>query len=57
MADRVTGRVRLTIELDRGTDPPSGWVQSERGERREFASLLELISLLESARVGPPPAA
>jgi hypothetical protein len=49
----MMGRVRLIVELDRDTEPPSGWVQAERGERREFASMLELISLLESARAGP----
>jgi hypothetical protein len=50
----MAGRVRLTVELDRDTEPPSGWVQVEHGEQREFTSLLELISLLESARAGPP---
>ena len=51
--DDTTGRVRLMVELDREAQPPSGWIQVEKGERREFANLLELISLLESARAGP----
>ena len=51
--DRPTNRIRLTVELERDTEPVSGWLEQEDGERREFASILELISLLESARAGP----
>jgi hypothetical protein len=43
-------RVRLCVELDRETEPPSGWVEDETGARRVFTSLLELIALLESSR-------
>jgi hypothetical protein len=52
-SSEVHDRVRVIVELDRNAQPPSGWVQIERGERREFANLLELIALLESAREGP----
>lgn len=50
----AAGRVRVIVELDREGEPPSGWVELEGRERCEFASLLELISLLERARAGPP---
>jgi hypothetical protein len=51
--DHGSARIRLTVELDRDAEPPSGWVEDEHGERREFAGLLELISLLDSPGIGP----
>jgi hypothetical protein len=50
--DHSAEPLRLTVELDRDAEPPSGWVEDEHGERRAFAGLLELISLLDSS-TGP----
>jgi hypothetical protein len=50
---RPSERIRLTVDLDRDAEPPSGWIEDEHGERREFVGLLELISLLDSPRAGP----
>jgi hypothetical protein len=51
--DHPPGRIRLTVELERDAQPPSGWIEDEHGERCEFAGLLELISLLDSPGTGP----
>jgi hypothetical protein len=49
-SNRATGRVRLTVELECDTEPAAGSILHQSGQRDDFASLLELILLLESAR-------
>jgi hypothetical protein len=46
--------MRLTIELDTHSQPIAGWLQPDGEPRREFAGMLELISLLEELRERPP---
>ena len=47
-------RMRLMIEIDTHSRPIAGWLQPDGEPRREFAGMLELISLLEELRERPP---
>jgi hypothetical protein len=42
--------MRLTIEIHAHSRPIAGWLQADGEPRREFAGMLELISLLEELR-------
>jgi hypothetical protein len=48
--------MRLTIEIDPGSQPIAGWLQPDGGRKQEFVGMLELISLLEELRTQPPTA-
>ena len=41
---------RITIELDPGVQPISGWLQQAPKPRQEFQGMVELIALLDEAR-------
>lgn len=48
--------MRLVLDLDVASEPPSGWLTDEDGERRRFVGLLELFALIEAfhRRAGGP---
>ena len=47
--------VRITVLLERGSQPPCGLIEDSEGRRTEFAGMLELICLLEVAAFRPEP--
>jgi hypothetical protein len=49
MADPPT-RAQIKLEVDRESEPITGVLEDERGERRPFLGWIELISAIEDAR-------
>lgn len=39
--------LHLSLELEVDSEPIKGWLQAERGERREFEGWMELAAALE----------
>jgi hypothetical protein len=46
----VRSTTRITVEIDPRVMPIGGWLRTGSGSRREFRGMLELLSLLETAR-------
>jgi hypothetical protein len=53
-SDRPYDLVVVTVGLERCHDPATGWLEDAQGLRSRFAGMLELILLLDSARVAEP---
>ena len=53
-----TAYMRLTLNVEDGSDPASGWVETEDGRRHNFVGMIELLATLATheASFGPPTA-
>jgi hypothetical protein len=50
----ATGPLRVQLELRRGVEPIEGRLIDDHDEVVSFTGWLELMSVLEAARAGPP---
>lgn len=47
--------MRLVVDLESDVNPPSGWLTDEGGIRHRFVGLMQLLSLVETLRLGGTP--
>lgn len=50
------GWTTVTVALEQGSEPISGWVDVDGSRRRRFSGWLDLVAEIESLRDRPPAA-
>jgi hypothetical protein len=48
-----TSTTVVTLKIESGAKPISGWIEAGRGDRRRFVGMLELIGALDAIRLPP----